>query len=78
MRGLIEMSPVYHIYQAIIIREKVAPSMQGRIFSLQGMITQALTPLGFLMGGILADYASVSFYHGETLFFNVWIYLPLL
>ena len=52
--------------------------MQGRVFSLQGMITQALTPLGFLMGGILADYASVSFYHGETLFFNVWIYLPLL
>lgn len=52
--------------------------MQGRVFSLQGMITQALTPLGFLMGGILADYASVSFYHCETLFFNVWRYLPLL
>lgn len=53
MRGLIEMSPVYHTYQTIIIREKVDPSMQGRVFSLQGMITQALTPLGFLMGGIL-------------------------
>ena len=30
--------------------------MQGRVFSLQGMITQALTPLGFLGGGMLADY----------------------
>ena len=30
--------------------------MQGRVYSLQGMITQALTPLGFLMGGLLADY----------------------
>ena len=26
----------------------------------------------------LADYASVSFYHCETLFFNIWRYLPLL
>ncbi len=72
------MSPIYHTYQTIIIREKVDPSMQGRIFSLQEIITQALTPLGFLMGGILADYASMSFYHCETLFFNVWRYLPLL
>ncbi len=49
-------SPIYHTYQTIIIREKVDASMQGRIFSLQGMITQALTPLGFLSGGMLADY----------------------
>lgn len=49
-------SPIYHTYQTIIIREKVAASMQGRVFSLQGMITQALTPLGFLGGGMLADY----------------------
>ena len=71
------MSPIYHTYQTIIIREKVDPSMQGRVFSLRSL-TQALTPLGFLMGGILADYASVSFYHCETFFFNVWRYLPLL
>lgn len=49
-------SPIYHTYQTIIIREKVDTTMQGRVFSLQGMITQALTPLGFLMGGMLADY----------------------
>ena len=34
--------------------------MQGRVFSLQGLITQALTPLGFLGGGIMADYMGVS------------------
>ena len=49
-------SPIYHTYQTKIIREKVDASMQGRVFSLQGMITQALTPLGFLGGGMLADY----------------------
>ena len=49
-------SPIYHTYQTIIIREKVDASMQGRVFSLQGMITQALTPLGFLGGGMLVDY----------------------
>ena len=49
-------SPIYHTYQTIIIREKVDTSMQGRVFSLQGMISQALTPLGFLGGGMLADY----------------------
>lgn len=49
-------SPIYHTYQTIIIREKVDTSMQGRVFSLQGLITQALTPLGFLGGGIMADY----------------------
>lgn len=49
-------SPIYHTYQTIIIREKVDASMQGRVFSLQGMITQALTSLGFLGGGMLADY----------------------
>lgn len=49
-------SPIYHTYQTVIIREKVDTSMQGRVYSLQGMITQALTPLGVLMGGMLADY----------------------
>lgn len=49
-------SPIYHTYQTIIIREKVDTSVQGRVFSLQGMITQALTPLGFFGGGMLADY----------------------
>ena len=48
-------SPVYQTYQTVILRERVPVDMQGRIFSLQGMITQSLTPLGCLAGAALAD-----------------------
>lgn len=48
-------SPVYQTYQTVILREKVAVDMQGRIFSLQGMITEMLVPIGYLTGAILAD-----------------------
>lgn len=49
-------SPVYQTYQTVILRERVPISMQGRIFSLQGMITSSLSPLGCLLGAVLADY----------------------
>ena len=49
-------APIYQTYQTVILREKVPISMQGRIFSLQGMITSSLTPLGCLLGAVLADY----------------------
>lgn len=49
-------SPVYQTYQTVILRERVPVSMQGRIFSLQGMITSSLAPLGCLLGAVLADY----------------------
>lgn len=49
-------APIYQTYQTVILREKVPISIQGRIFSLQGMITSSLTPLGCLLGAVLADY----------------------
>lgn len=49
-------APVYQTYQSVILRESVPVAMQGRIFSLQGMITQSLAPLGYLIGAVLADY----------------------
>ena len=49
-------SPIYSTYQTVILREKVPASMQGRIFSLQGMITGMLVPVGYLSGALLADY----------------------
>lgn len=49
-------SPVYQTYQTVILRERVPISMQGRIFSLQGIITSSLAPIGYLLGAILADY----------------------
>ena len=48
-------SPVYQTYQTVLLRERVPVSMQGRIFSLQGMITSGLTPAGCLLGAALAD-----------------------
>lgn len=49
-------SPIYSTYQTVILREKVPTSMQGRMFSLQGMITGMLAPVGYLSGALLADY----------------------
>lgn len=49
-------APVYQTFQTVILRERVDVDMQGRIFSLQGMITQFLTPMGYLIGALLADY----------------------
>ena len=49
-------APIYSTYQTVILREKVPTSMQGRMFSLQGMITGMLAPVGYLSGALLADY----------------------
>lgn len=49
-------APVYQTYQTVILRERVPVDMQGRIFSLQGMITQMMAPAGYLCGALLADY----------------------
>ena len=49
-------APIYQTYQTVILRERVPVFMQGRIFSLQGMITSSLSPLGCFIGAVLADY----------------------
>ncbi len=54
-------APIYSTYQTVILREKVSTSMQGRIFSLQGMITGMLSPVGYLTGALLADYVCEPF-----------------
>lgn len=58
-------SPIYQTYQTVILRERVPLSMQGRIFSLQGIITSSLTPLGYMIGSILADYMFEPFMQGK-------------
>lgn len=50
-------SPIYQTYQTVIIRESVPVYMQGRVFSLQGIITQSLAPVGCIIGAALADHA---------------------
>jgi len=49
-------SPVYSTYQTAILREKVEIGMQGRVFSLQGMITQMLSPIGYILGAVTVDH----------------------
>lgn len=39
----------------VIWQSKVPPQMQGRVFSVQSTINQALIPLGYLLAGPLAD-----------------------
>jgi len=38
-----------------IWQAKVPPGIQGRVFSVQSMLRQAMTPLGYLLAGPLAD-----------------------
>ncbi len=57
-------APVYQTYQTVIIRERVPVLMQGRIFSIQGMITSGLAPLGYILGAILADCVFEPFMQG--------------
>lgn len=58
-------SPVYLTYRTAILREKVPLSMQGRIFALEGMLTQMLAPAGFLAGALLADHVLEPFMQKE-------------
>ena len=39
-----------------IWQAKVSPELQGRVFATKGMIGQLLMPLGYVIGGVLADY----------------------
>jgi MFS family permease len=39
-----------------IWQSKVAPQVQGRVFSVKGMLQQCSMPLGYLLAGPLADY----------------------
>lgn len=38
-----------------IWQAKVEPALQGRVFSAKNMLGQLLSPLGYLLGGLLAD-----------------------
>jgi predicted MFS family arabinose efflux permease len=42
--------------QQNIWQVKVAPDLQGRVFSVKDTLQQLVTPLGFALGGLLADY----------------------
>jgi MFS family permease len=47
--------PVLDSSSMAILQAKVAPAMQGRFFALFHMARQSLIPLGYLLGGLLAE-----------------------
>lgn len=42
--------------ESALWQSKVEPNLQGRIFSIRGMLQIGSMPMGYLLGGILADY----------------------
>ncbi|MDP4088260.1 MAG: MFS transporter [Bacillota bacterium] len=48
--------PILVAGQTTIWQSKVEPSVQGRVFSIKGICQEGLAPLGYIMGGFLADY----------------------
>ncbi len=39
----------------VIWQTKVAPEVQGRVFAIRGMIATAITPIAFVLSGVLSD-----------------------
>ena len=46
----------YFAYESAILLEDVPVNIQGRMFAMKGMLTQILTPIGYFLGAIMADY----------------------
>jgi hypothetical protein len=47
--------PVIMASDLAIWQSKVPPSLQGRVFSIRSAIRMSTMPLGYLLGGVLAD-----------------------
>ncbi len=50
--------PIFAIFQS-----QVAPEMQGRVFSLIGSLSSAMSPLGLLIAGPVADALGIRFWY---------------
>lgn len=55
--GSYGMAVLMNVNLTTIVREKVPPEMQGRVFSAKDTLQNCSIPLGLFLGGILADYA---------------------
>jgi hypothetical protein len=51
------VSPFYSIWQ-----ERVPPDVQGRVFSVREMLLSLPSPIGYLLGGMLADHVFEPFF----------------
>ncbi len=58
--------PFYFSYESAILRERIAVDMQGKLFALRNMLTEMLTPVGYFLGALLADYIFEPFMKGTS------------
>ena len=54
--GSYAMAVVMNANLMTVLREKVPPEMQGRVFSAKDTLQNCTIPLGLFLGGVLADY----------------------
>ena len=54
--GSYVMAVIMNANLMTVIREKVPPEMQGRVFSAKDTLQNCSIPLGLFLGGVLADY----------------------
>ncbi len=47
--------PLINAGQNVLFQSKIEPGIQGRVFSIRNMFQQAFLPIGYLLGGYLAD-----------------------
>lgn len=58
--GLMGLSaPLFNSPVMVLLQEKVEPSMQGRVFSLIGMVSAGVMPLGSFVFGPMADIIDI-------------------
>lgn len=53
---LLAFIPLASALSQAVFQTKIPPDVQGRVFSIRGMIARAMTPLAFLISGPLADH----------------------
>lgn len=57
------MSPVVNAPLMAIVQSVVAPDMQGRVFTALGSVSMAMTPLGLIIAGPVADAFGVQVWY---------------
>lgn len=57
------MSPIVNAPLMAVVQSVVAPDMQGRVFTVLGSISMAMSPLGLLVAGPIADAFGVQVWY---------------
>lgn len=64
--GSYMMAVVMNANLTTVMREKVPPEMQGRVFSAKDTLQNCTIPLGLFLGGVLADYVVEPFMAADS------------